>query len=210
MAPPLPNENAPLLAHPYVPPSATVPHPSYTVSIPPYPPSTHDITSSSHTRPTRPKPSFSLSSLVYSTLRWLFYLTFLSTFILSLYLSLTYLHTPCEHPLPYLLAIIGLTGCVWLLVIPYQVQLEERASPTWEVCCIRTTWTLRLLCFLTLLAANSLATDWLWGMGGEGMQCPRVVYSFTLYLVIGWWVLVGLGLIVLIGLITVMCCAFVR
>ena len=217
-----PNEHAPLLSHPYVPPSATTPdyphsltslsssahhHP---ISISSHTASAHDITSS-HMRTPRPKPSSTWASLLWSALRWVVYLTFLSTFLTCLYLTLVYHDAACEHPLPLVTLIVGITGCVWLLVIPYQVQLEEHAPLAWEGCCIRITWALRLTCLLTLLVTNSMASAWVFGMdSGQGMVCPRPLYWFTFCMLVGWWAVVGVGTLVLLGLITVMCVAFMR
>ena len=219
-----PNERAPLLNHPHVPPSATTPaypppfsssshsshSPHHPISIPPsYPPTSHDITSPPTLTP-RAKPS-GWFSLLWSLLRWAVYLTFLTTFLTCLYLTLVYHRAPCERPLTLVTLIVGVTGCVWLLVIPYQVQLEEHAPLPWEACCIRTTWALRLSTFLTLLVTNSLGSAWVFGMQhGDAMVCPRTLFWFTYSMLVGWWVVVGVGTLVLVGLITVMCVAFMR
>ena len=211
-------EKAPLLSHPPVPPSATLP--SYPSDYPP--PSEHGITvqyyghditssSSSQARAARVKPTFSWSNLAWSTVRWLLYLTFLLTFVMALYLTVTYRNAPCERPLQWLTGVVGVTGMVWLLVIPYQVQLEEHAPPTWELCCIRTTWALRMACFGTLLTVNSLGSRWVFGqMDGEQPLCPRPLYDFAFVILIGWWVVMGVGSLVLCGIVTVLCVAFLR
>jgi len=167
----------------------------------------HDITAGTH-RIHRQKQSISWSSLLWSGISWLVYLTMIATFVASLLISYQYHQDPCEHPLSVIAAIVGVTGLIWVLVIPYQVQLEEHAPPTWETACFRLTCCLRLIVFLVLLTTAIIGSIWTFSMSSTAV-CPHPLYIFTYYFLIAWWCLVGVGLMIVI-LIAIMCIAFMR
>ena len=175
-----------------------------------YPHGAHDITVSS-SRVGRVKPGFSWAGLLWGLVSWALYLTFIATFLSCLYLTARFLHADCEKPLQLLTAVVGSCGLVWILVIPYQVHLEEHAAPTWEPCCFRLTWLLRLSCLLPVLAVTIAGSVWVFGdMRGKGaeLQCPAALYDFCWWLLIGWWSVAGLVLAIATTIVCVMCSAF--
>jgi len=169
----------------------------------------HDITAPT-TRINRQKQQFSCSALIWSFISWIIYITLIATFIAALLLTYQYHQNKCEHPLTVMTGIVGVAGLIWILVIPYQVQLEEHAPPSWESACFRLTWCLRLTCFLTLLTTTIIGSVWTFSMNPHTSICPHPLYVFSYYFLIGWWCMIGVGVVIVIILITVMCLAFMR
>ena len=151
----------------------------------------HDTFDRDHSFTNRRPGSFSWPSCLHHTFSWLLYLLTLIVFTASLVLALTHTNTPATHPLPVTMALIGVSGLLWLLVVPWQQHMEENASPTLEATCCRLAWLTRLTCFLTLLTCTILQSVWVFGTDDTEVRRDVVLYEFAWWFLVLWWSMLG-------------------